>query len=345
MLSESVVDSSIISNLPTENIMAKRISLPEFSAGIVAHYGRNVMSRREIIDYAAMNGVGRPAGWDADSPKRNQFRFDAVSSARTNRIKIDYNELGVDNNTTEIFEDLEMLTQVVANRNINSLIVNGSAGVGKTHTVLDTLNRKGLVKDRDYVVLKSKTSPLGLYMTLFLNHDKVIVLDDMDDALKNEDCSSILKAALDSYDVREISWSSKKMVNTVGVDRKTAQSIEQEARQALLNGETDVALPNRFVFRGQVIFISNMPAEKFDSAVKSRSVCIDLTLTDKQIFSRMKSVVSNLKNASVAKLALTGIIDKYNKGQVNAPNIRTVINYANVLSSGVKNADRLSKYC
>ena len=69
--------------------MAKRISLPEFSAGIVAHYGRNVMTRREIIDYAAMNGVDdQLAGWDADSPKRNQFRFSAVSSARTNRIKI-----------------------------------------------------------------------------------------------------------------------------------------------------------------------------------------------------------------------------------------------------------------
>ncbi len=324
--------------------MAKRITLEAFSAGIVSHYGRNTMTRKEVIAYANYVGVGRPAGWDSDSPGRNQFRYNATSVARSSRIKIDFNSLS-DTETTEIFEDLEMLTEVVAKRNVNSLIVNGSAGVGKTHTVLETLAKRGLVKDRDYVVLKSKTSPLGLYMTLFLNHDKVIVLDDMDDALKNDDCASILKAALDSYEVREISWSSKKMVNTVGVEKKTRTAIENEARTALLNGETDVALPNRFIFKGQVIFISNMPTEKFDSAVKSRSVCIDLTLNDKQVFGRMKSVVTKLKNAHIAKQALTGIIDKYNKGQVNAPNIRTVLNYANVLASGVKNADRLSKYC
>ena len=65
-------------------------------------------------------------------------------------------------------------------------------------------------------------------MTLFLNHDKVIVLDDMDDALKNEDCSSILKAALDSYDVREISWSSKKMVNTVGLIERLHKALSKK---------------------------------------------------------------------------------------------------------------------
>lgn len=325
--------------------MAKRISLDQFSAGIVSHYGRNIMTRKEVISYATYAGVGRPAGWDDDSPSRNQFRYSTVSAAKSARIKIDFESLGSDDDTTEIFEDLEMLTQVVAEKKVNSLLVNGSAGVGKTHTVLETLNNAGLVKDQDYIVLKSKTSPLGLYMTLFINYDKIIVLDDMDDAIKNDDCASILKAALDSYEVREISWSSKKMINTVGVKKATRTQIENEARTALLNGETDVLLPNRFIFQGQVIFISNMSSDKFDSAVKSRSVSIDLTLSDKQIFGRMKSVVSKMKNVSIAKKALANIIDKYNSGQVSAPNIRTVMNYANVLSSTVKNSERLSKYC
>ena len=325
--------------------MAKRISLDQFSAGIVAHYGRNIMTRKEVISYATYAGVGRPAGWDDDSPGRNQFRYSTVSAAKSSRVKIDFESLGKTDDTTEIFEDLEMLTQVVSEKKVNSLLVNGSAGVGKTHTVLETLNNAGLVKDQDYIVLKSKTSPLGLYMTLFINNDKIIVLDDMDDALKNDDCASILKAALDSYEVREISWSSKKMINTVGVKKETRTQIENEARTALLNGETDVLLPNRFIFQGQVIFISNMSSDKFDSAVKSRSVAIDLTLSDKQIFGRMKSVVSKMKNVSIAKKALANIIDKYNAGQVSAPNIRTVMNYANVLSSTVKNSERLSKYC
>ena len=197
-------------------------------------------------------------------------------------------------------------------------------------------------KDREYIVLKSKISPLGLYMTLFLHHDKIIVFDDLDDLFTNEDCASILKAALDSYDVREISWSSKKMVNVVGMQKDTKNTIEREARAALMNGETDVALPNRFTFKGQIVFISNRSADGFDKAVQSRSICIDLTLNDTQVFTRMKNIVHKLTNARIAEKALTSIIDKYNDGSLAMPNMRTVLNYANVLSSGVKNADRLS---
>ena len=52
--------------------MAKRISLDQFSAGIVSHYGRNVMTRKEVISYATYAGVGR-AGWDDDSPQEISF--------------------------------------------------------------------------------------------------------------------------------------------------------------------------------------------------------------------------------------------------------------------------------
>ena len=87
----------------------------------------------------------------------------SVSSARASRS--DYNELGVDNNTTEIFEGLEMLTQVVANRNINSLIVNGSLSVLARHTLCLRPKQRSS-QGRDYVVLKCQDF-LGLYMTCF----------------------------------------------------------------------------------------------------------------------------------------------------------------------------------
>jgi len=325
--------------------MAKRITLDTFSKGIVSHYGKDVLSRAEIKSYASYKGVGVPGGWNDNVVGRNQYKFSAVDVARASRTKIDYTKLGNDTSTDEIFEDLEMLMDVVTKKKINSLIVTGNAGIGKTHTVTNSLNKKGMVKDQDYIVLKSKISPLGLYMTLFLHHDKVIVFDDLDDLFTNDDCAAILKAALDSYDVREISWSSKKMVNVVGMKGDSRRTVESEARAALMNGETDVALPNRFTFKGQIVFISNLSADKFDKAVQSRSVCIDLTLNDTQVFSRMKSIVHKLTNARIAEKALTSIIEKYNEGSLAMPNMRTVLNYANVMSAGVKNADRLSKYC
>ena len=325
--------------------MAKRISLDAFGKGIIDHYGKDVFSRAEIKSYASYRGVARPGGWNDNVTGRNQYKFSAVDVARAGRTKINYNSLGEDQATDEIFEDLEMLMDVVSMKKVNSLIVTGNAGIGKTHTVLNSLSSKKMTKDRDYIVLKSKISSLGLYMTLFLHHDKVIVFDDLDDLFTNEDCASILKAALDSYDVREISWSSKKMVNVVGMQRDSKNTIERDARAALMNGETDVALPNRFTFKGQIVFISNRSADSFDKAVQSRSVCIDLTLNDTQVFSRMKSIVHKLTNAKIAERALSLIIDKYNEGSLAMPNMRTVLNYANVMSSGVKNADRLSKYC
>ena len=329
----------------------KRISLDLFSKGIVSHYGKQVITRTEVNSYAALVGVSRPDGWNANPVmkvgKKNAdgYRFDATSAAKSNRTKIDVNTLGQDKETEEIFEDLDMLTEVVTKRKVNSLIVTGNAGIGKTHSVLHKLDRSGLRKERDYIVLKSKISPLGLYLTLFLHHDKTIVFDDLDDLFNNDDCSAILKACLDSYDVREVSWSSKKMVNVVGVDDETRRRIEDDARDKLLEGEINAALPNRFQFKGQVIFISNMSQEKFDKAVMSRSVCIDMTLTDKQVFSRMKAVVTKLKNKRTAETAFATIVKKYNDGVLELPNLRTVLNYANVVESGVKNAERLSKYC
>ena len=330
----------------------KRITLDQFSKGIVSHYGKEIMSRTEVNSYASMIGVSRPDGWSdnpvfksSSSKKASGYRFNGVSAAKVNRTKIDVNSLDQDKATSEIFEDLDMLTEVVTKRKVNSLIVTGNAGIGKTHGVLTKLEKSGLKKERDYIVLKSKISPLGLYLTLFLHHDKVIVFDDLDDLFNNDDCSAILKACLDSYDVREVSWSSKKMVNVVGVDDETRRRIEDSARESLLDGVTDVELPNRFQFKGQIIFISNMSQERFDKAVMSRSVCIDMTLTDKQVFSRMKAVVTKLKNKRTAELAFATIVKKYNDGVLELPNLRTVLNYANVVESGVKNAERLSKYC
>jgi len=328
----------------------KRVTLEQFSTAIINHYGREIMSRTEINSFAASAGYSRPNGWDTDQIARGKYRFSKTSAAKVGRVKIDYNSLNDD--SQEVFEDLAMLTRAVAAKAINSVIVTGSAGVGKTHTVTDELNRRGLQKDRDYVILKSKTSPLGLYMTLFLHHDKIIILDDMDDALKNDDCASILKAALDSYEDREISWSSKRMVNVVGATPDTRRQVENDARDALRNGETDVQLPNRFMFKGHVIFISNLSSDKFDKAVMSRSMKIDLTMSDKQVFARMKTIVQKLKGISpdLARRAMSVIIDDYNAGKGDVPNMRTVINYAKVLSaSGVTNdsrkLERLSKYC
>lgn len=325
--------------------MAKRISLTQFAKDITKHHRKQKFTRQEIRAFAAYKGVTVPVEiWD-NSVGRNLFSMTAASDVTLSRPKISFDKISKDKTVDELFEDLNALMQVIAKKKLNSLIITGNAGIGKTHTVLQTLANQKLQNEKDYVVFRSKTSPLGLYMNLFLHHDKIIVFDDLDDLFTNDDCSSILKAALDSYAVREISWSSKKMMNVVGMDGAKRLQVETEARQQLLKGNPEVMLPNRFEFKGQIVFISNLSADKFDKAVLSRSMNIDMSLSDHQVFSRMKSIADELLKPQFAKRSMMTIIDKYNDGTLAHPNMRTVLNYANVLESGISNPERLSKYC
>lgn len=325
--------------------MAKRITLTQFAKDITKHHRKQKFSRQEIRAFAAYKGVTVPVEiWD-NSVGRNLFSMTAASDVKLSRPKIEYDKISRDKTVDELFEDLNSLMQVVGKKKLNSLIITGNAGIGKTHAVLDTLSKLKLHNEKDYVVYRAKTSPLGLYLNLFLHHDKIIVFDDLDDLFTNDDCSSILKAALDSYSVREISWSSKKMMNVVGMDPAKRQALEEEAREQLMKGNPEVYIPNRFEFKGQIVFISNLSADKFDKAVLSRSVNIDMSLSDHQVFSRMKSIADELLKPQYAKKSMMTIIDKYNDGTLSHPNMRTVLNFANVLESGVANPERLSKYC
>lgn len=325
--------------------MAKRITLTQFAKDITKHHRKQKFSRQEIRAFAAYKGVTVPVEiWD-NSVGRNLYSMTAASDVKLSRPKIEYDKISRDKTVDELFEDLNSLMQVVGKKKLNSLIITGNAGIGKTHAVLDTLSKLKLHNEKDYVVYRAKTSPLGLYLNLFLHHDKIIVFDDLDDLFTNDDCSSILKAALDSYSVREISWSSKKMMNVVGMDPAKREALEEEARTQLMKGNPEVYIPNRFEFKGQIVFISNMSADKFDKAVLSRSVNIDMSLSDHQVFSRMKSIADELLKPQYAQKSMMTIIDKYNDGTLSHPNMRTVLNFANVLESGVANPERLSKYC
>lgn len=324
--------------------MKKRITLNSFVKQLQSHYQKSSFTRHEIRSFASSRGVQVPTEiWDT-AITRNCFSPTVVS-----KPKISLAELNGDS-STELFEDLQDLIAVLASPNskLKSLILTGNAGIGKTHTCLESLKKAKLMKDQDFIVLKSKISPLGLYMTLFLHSDKLILFDDLDDLFTNDDCSAILKAALDSYDTREISWASKNTVNVIGMDDAKRQSVEDEARKKLLNGETyDLALPNRFTFTGKILFISNLSADSFDKAVLSRSMNLDLTLSDAQVFARMLSIASEMLEPEVAKRAVEMIVEQYNAGKQENPNMRTVLNYASVLQAGslVRNPERLARYC
>jgi hypothetical protein len=169
----------------------------------------------------------------------------------------------------ERFHFFEQIVGMVLEGEALSSIICGPPGIGKTHTVFKKLADAGMEEGFDYIVVKGNISPLGLFRTLQENADKIVVMDDTDSCLFNAGCVNLLKAALDNYSTRTITWSSFVM-----------DKIKD--------------LEDSFEFKGKIIFISNMPQEKIDSAIRSRSFCLDLQMDTSDILEHLENLADQI---------------------------------------------------
>ena len=173
-----------------------------------------------------------------------------------------------------MFANIERLTKMVGKGIQPSLVITGSAGTGKTHLVKSTLAGMGLRESFEFVHFKGRATAAGLFVTLYENCDKIIILDDCDSVFKDADAVNILKGALDSYDTRNISYITTKP----------------------LKDEFGSHLPRTFEFTGKIIFISNIAQSSLDEAIRSRSFVADVDLTKKQMFARMEQLMDKMES-------------------------------------------------
>jgi hypothetical protein len=176
------------------------------------------------------------------------------------------------------FDFVKQMVDMVANKTVASAIITGQGGLGKSHTVMKALDEQGLQNVTEladfevgqvlnarkcYRVIKGFSTAKGLYRTLFEGNKMTLVFDDCDSVLKDPVALNILKGALDSYSERYISWNA---------DMK------------------DDDLPRSFKFEGSVVFISNMELDRLDQAIRSRAMCVDLSMTEEQKVERMEVI-------------------------------------------------------
>jgi len=170
-------------------------------------------------------------------------------------------------NINQRFQFLNDLTTMVVNNTTPSLIVTGEGGLGKTHSVTETIKSNDLSEDK-YVFFKGYSTARGLYNTLYDNNDKLIIFDDCDSVLDDKVALNILKSALDSYETRTISWMAKMNKND--------------------------EYPQQFEFTGRIIFISNKSISAVNEAIRSRSLTVDLTMTPSDKIERMSAILENI---------------------------------------------------
>ena len=173
------------------------------------------------------------------------------------------------NRIRERFDILTEMTKATVSGDIRAMIVSGPPGVGKSFGVEQEIEKSCLFdklagKRLRAEVVKGSATPIGLYQTLYKFSDEncVVVFDDCDSILLDDVALNLLKGALDSGKKRTISWLSE------------SSALRREG------------IPERFEFKGSVIFITNLKFDKVRSqklrdhldALQSRCHYLDLTL-------------------------------------------------------------------
>ena len=272
---------------------------------------RNAEANREVLMVTTGGRVtrvpGAQAGVSVTAPANAKMSFLSVIESRDPEV---------------MFSNLERLTKMVGKGIQPSLVITGMAGVGKTHLVKETLKGMGLRESYEFVHFKGRSTAAGLFITLYQNSDKIIVFDDCDSIFKDDDAVNILKAALDSYDTRKISYISSKP----------------------LKDEYGEPIPAHFEFTGKVIFISNIHQSKLDEAIRSRSFVADISMNTTQMFTRMEQLMAKMEPSiplAAKQQALTimkSLDEKYAGIDVN---LRSFIKAARICAMGFDNPEMM----
>jgi hypothetical protein len=237
------------------------------------------------------------------------------------------------------FNFVSDLVSMVAQKTAPSAIITGEGGLGKTFTVIKTLEANGLkntsslleledesdepiLRDESmFTVVKGFSTAKGLYRILYEHQNSTLVFDDCDSVMKDPVALNLLKGALDSYDERIISWN--------------AEMSDKED------------LPKSFRFEGQVIFISNLAMNTLSQALRSRSFCVDLSMTMSQKIERMDTLVTSgefmPEVALSAKKDALALINKF-KDNASEVSLRTLIKVVKIRVGGAKNWEKLAQY-
>ena len=240
----------------------------------------------------------------------------------------------------ERFDILHEMTKATVSGDIRAMIVSGPPGVGKSYGVETEIEKACLFdklagKRLRAEVVKGSATPIGLYQTLYKYSDanSVVVFDDCDSILLDDVALNLLKGALDSGKKRVISWLSE------------SSALRREG------------IPDRFEFKGSVIFITNLKFDKMKSqklrdhldALQSRCHYLDLTLdTMRDKLLRIKQIAKDgvlFADYDFNEYAQDDIIDfmHVNKDRLREVSLRMALKIADLRKSFPGNWKRMSE--
>jgi hypothetical protein len=280
----------------------------------------------------SVNGIQDFEYINGDAMQDNTVHFEKPSTVETDDEAMD--------RIRERFDILHEMTKATVSGDIRAMIVSGPPGVGKSYGVETEIEKACLFdklagKRLRAEVVKGSATPIGLYQTLYKYSDanSVVVFDDCDSILLDDVALNLLKGALDSGKKRVISWLSE------------SSALRREG------------IPDRFEFKGSVIFITNLKFDKMKSqklrdhldALQSRCHYLDLTLdTMRDKLLRIKQIAKDgvlFADYDFNEYQQDDIIDfmHVNKERLREVSLRMALKIADLRKSFPGNWKRMSE--
>lgn len=299
----------------------------------------DTITREQMKHITAVKGID--AQWlrlPENRASRGAYKFPKPTGETQKTAKVEETDSEISDRIKDTYESMETLVAAVASNTVNSLIVSGAAGIGKSHTVRKVLNEVNGGSGYNYVFHSGYIRNTHLFRLLWENRfsGMVIVIDDCDKVLSEEDCLNLLKAALELKPVRRIGWGSEKIFE---------DSDNEE-------------IPRYFDYEGSIIFLtnkdirgeiaSNAKNAVHLSALESRSLILDMKIkTKREYLIKIKQTVSAgmLKDKGFNSLQEEEIMEfvQNNMNELSELSLRMVEKIAALYKSNPNNWVKLVK--
>ena len=318
---------------------AKGMYVTVQDTGSLGYKGKNVRIKIKSIEDITVSGQTIADMSDSQRTKANKdVNVFSLVTTKEPEVYTETDEQAIER-IRERFDILDQMAEGTTTGAVRAMIVSGPPGVGKSYGVEKVLEQASLFdkmanRKNRFEVVKGAMSALGLYAKLYKFSDagNVLVFDDCDSILLDDLSLNILKAALDSSKKRYISWNTDS--NMLGRE----------------------GIPDRFEFKGSVIFITNIKFEHVRSkklkdhldALESRCHYLDLTMdTQRDKFLRIKQIVRDgmLDSYDFEDTAAQEIVDYMweMKSRLRELSLRTVLKIADLRKMSEHNWKRLAE--
>jgi hypothetical protein len=303
----------------------------------------------------------------------------------------------------EQYRQLEQKVKLIASGEsefVKSLLITGMPSAGKTFRVMQTIKSMGLKEGEDYSVVGGKTTVKATYRVLIEQVNGLAIFDDCDSVVEDKNGKNMMKKALDTDPIREVSYNASGLLNTGAMSREERNAIvnsmsrilrgvparedlylfdsyrklpqrtstkhtrdtwvaqipkefqpttddEWKAVDRYIKDHNDMEdqvgkdeliemqdwvlehMPNKIDFQGRIIFISNMGAEQWDSAILTRAMHQDMQFSDAEMFDYIRTILTHIKTPRLTEEDKVEVLDYlkelWEEGKITRPvNFRLV---------------------